>query len=33
MLDGKFAHFPERVLVPVQATLGQLLDGTAQRND
>src|SRR5438132_13997735 len=33
MLDGKFAHFPERVLVPVKATLGQLLDGTAQRND
>ena len=33
MLDGKFAHFPERVLVPVQTTLGQLLDGNAKRND
>ena len=33
MLDGKFAQFPEHVLVPVQTTLGQLLDGTAERND
>jgi hypothetical protein len=33
MLDGKFAQFPERVLVPAQATLGQLLGGTAERND
>jgi len=33
MLDGKFAQFPERALVPVQTTLGQLLGGTAQRND
>ncbi len=33
MLNGKFAHFPERVLVPTRSTLGQLLDGTAERND
>lgn len=33
MLDGRFAQFPERVLVPVQMTLGQLLDGNEQRND
>ena len=33
MLDGKFGRFPERVLVPVQATLGQLLDGNGERND
>ena len=33
VLDGKFAQFPEQVLVPLQTTLGQLLDGNAKRND
>ena len=33
MLDGRVAQFPERVLVPVQMTLGQLLGGNERRND
>jgi len=33
MLDGSFERFPERVLVPVQMTLGQLLSGPQRRHD
>lgn len=31
MLDGRFERFPERVLVPMRTTLGQLLSGRGTR--